>query len=340
MTTTSWIARLFAGKALRAAQTAAAHAEARLKALEAELKVRNDIMDMTSIVSEADTHGNLLSVNEKFVEVSRYGRHELVGQGESTTRHPDTPREVLEQMSAAMARGDIFRAVVKNRAKDGSAYYVDAVTAPVRDDSGKAVKFLSVRYDITRQELERQNAQAILAAVDASYAYIEFDLTGHVLHANGNFLRTLGYSLDEVKGRHHRMFCDPALTASPAYADFWRDLNAGVPQNDLFRRLAKSGQDVFIQAVYAPVKDELGRVVKVVKIATDVTAQIAAAFHTVRCTGIDTSAPDGSRAPFPSPCRPGSRGWPAARRCRLSSVYWGAANPDARQGPAPRPQGL
>jgi methyl-accepting chemotaxis protein len=97
-----------------------------------------------------------------------------------------------------------------------------------------------------------------------------------VLHANDNFLRTLGYSLDEVKGRHHRMFCDPALSSTPAYAQFWQDLNAGRPQNDLFRRVSKTGPDVWIQAVYAPVKDEMGRVVKVVKIATDVTQQVRA----------------------------------------------------------------
>ncbi|MBL8277286.1 MAG: PAS domain S-box protein [Pelomonas sp.] len=277
MTTPSWIARLLAGKALREAQAAQALAEARLQQAQAELKARNDIMNLTSIVSEADLHGNLLEVNEKFIEVSKYGRHELVGHGEATTRHPDTPREVTEQMASTVGRGDIYRGMVKHRAKDGSAYYVDAVIAPVRGEDGKPVKHISVRYDITRQELERQNAMGILAAVDASYAYIEFDLSGHVLHANGNFLRTLGYSLDEVKGRHHRMFCDPALTASPAYADFWRDLNAGQPQNDLFRRVSKSGQDVWIQAVYAPVKDELGRVVKVVKIATDVSAQVRAA---------------------------------------------------------------
>ena len=284
MNTTSWITRLLAGKAIdaadaarRDAETALADVQRRLQAAETELKVRSDIMDATSIVSETDLDGCLLSVNDKFVNVSGYGRHELVGQSEGLTRHPDTPREMGEQMAATLSRGAIFRSVVKHRARDGAAYYVDAAVARVTDADGKPMKYLGVRYDITQQETERQNALGILAAVDASYAYIEFDLSGHVLHANANFLRTLGYSLDEVKGRHHRMFCDPALTSSTAYADFWRDLNAGMPQNDRFRRIAKNGQDVWIQAVYAPVKDDLGRVVKVVKIATDVTQQVNAA---------------------------------------------------------------
>ncbi|RTL45758.1 MAG: PAS domain S-box protein, partial [Burkholderiales bacterium] len=283
MTQASWIARLLAGKALdaaesarRTAEAALADAEHRLRLAQAELKVRTDIMNVTSIVSEADRKGDILCVNDKFLEVSKYSPQELIGHGHNTTRHPDMPKEVFKQMWSTIGRGEIFRGMIKNRAKDGTPYYVDAVIAPILGDNGKPMKYLGVRYDITEQEIERQNARGILAAVDASYAYIEFDLTGHVLHANENFLRTLGYSLDEVKGRHHRMFCDPALAATPAYAQFWQDLNAGRPQNDLFRRVSKTGQDVWIQAVYAPVKDEMGRVVKVVKIATDVTQPVRA----------------------------------------------------------------
>ncbi|MCE4556698.1 methyl-accepting chemotaxis protein [Roseateles cellulosilyticus] len=287
---TPWLVRLLAGPQIDAADEARVDAEqardalqaerdelqARLKAAEAELKVRTDIMNVTSIVSEADKKGDILSINEKFLEVSKYSRQELIGHGHNTTRHPDMPKEVFKQMWATIGRGDIFRGVVKNRAKDGTPYYVDAVIAPILGDNGKPMKYLGVRYDITEQEIERQNARGILAAIDQSYAYIEFDLSGHVLHANDNFLRTLGYRLDEVKGHHHRMFCTAEQVASMAYAQFWRDLNAGQPQNDVFRRIDRAGRDVWIQAVYAPVKDELGRVVKVVKIATDVTAQITA----------------------------------------------------------------
>ncbi|MBL8277285.1 MAG: PAS domain S-box protein [Pelomonas sp.] len=304
-TATPWFVRLLAGTRIDAAEEArhaaeearhaaeqarlaaeqardSLHAEqqalqARLKAAEAELKVRTDIMNVTSIVSEADKKGDILSINEKFLEVSKYHRNELIGHGHNTTRHPDMPKEVFKQMWATIGRGEIFRGVVKNRAKDGTPYYVDAVIAPILGDNGKPMKYLGVRYDITEQEIERQNARGILAAIDRSYAYIEFDLEGQVLTANENFLRVVGYDLDEVTGRHHRMFCDAALASSPAYAQFWRDLNTGKPQSDVYRRISKAGLDVWIQAVYAPVKDEMGRVVKVVKIATDVTAQVQAA---------------------------------------------------------------
>lgn len=286
----SWLARVFSGAELQQAHDLAQkHETARLKAeadlaalkarvteLESEVKVRTDIMNVTSIVSEADRKGDILSINDKFIEVSKYSRDELIGRPHNTTRHPDMPKETFKQLWSTIGRGDMFRGVIKNRAKDGTPYYVDAVIAPILGDNGKPMKYLGVRYDITAAEIERQNARGILGAIDASYAYIEFDLGGHVLQANKNFLALMGYHLDEVQGKHHRMFVDPVHSASAAYQQFWRDLNAGKPQSDVFKRITKAGQEVWIQAIYSPVSDEMGRVVKIVKIATDVTKEVNA----------------------------------------------------------------
>jgi methyl-accepting chemotaxis protein len=258
-------------------QATLAQVQQRLAAVEAELKVRTEIMDLTSIVSEADKKGDILCVNQKFLEVSKYPKHELIGRGHNTTRHPDMPKEVFKQMWSTIGRGDIFRGVVKNRAKDGTPYYVDAVIAPILGDNGKPMKYLGVRYDITEAEIERQNARGILAAIDTNYAFIEFDLGGHVLSANSNFLAVLGYQLDEIKGKHHRMFVETTEAMGAAYAQLWRDLGDGKAQNRVFRRVTKAGQEIWIQAVYAPVKDEMGRVFKIVKLATDVTASVNAA---------------------------------------------------------------
>ena len=286
----SWIARVLLGTELRRQQERMAEHErgradadaalaafkTRLAEVEAELKVRTEIMDVTSIVSEADKKGDIVSVNDKFLEVSKYSRNELIGHPHSTTRHPDMPKETFKQLWSTIGRGDTFRGVIKNRAKDGTPYYVDAVIAPVMGENGKPMKYLGVRYDITAAELERQNARGILAAIDTSYAYIEFDLAGLVLKANGNFLKLLGYQSDEVVGHHHRMFVDPEQVNAPAYQQFWRDLNDGKPQSEVFKRITKTGQLVWIQAVYAPVANEMGRVAKIVKIATDVTAEVTA----------------------------------------------------------------
>jgi methyl-accepting chemotaxis protein len=284
-TNTSWVARLFAGKQIQQALEAAKKCEqsrlgteaemvemkARMSEMEAELKVRTDIMNVTSIVSESDKKGDILSINEKFIEVSKYSKQELIGQPHNTTRHPDMPKETFKQLWSTIGRGEIFRGKIKNRAKDGTPYYVDAVIAPIMGENGKPMKYLGVRYDITEAELERQNARGILDAINSSYAYIEFDLGGHILHANSNFLGVTGYQLDEIKGKHHRMFVEPLLAASMEYRQFWQDLNDGKPQSAVFKRVTKAGREIWIQAVYAPVKDEMGRVAKIVKIATDVT---------------------------------------------------------------------
>jgi len=261
---------------LAQAESTLADSRARLAMAESELQVRTQIMNVTSIVSESDKKGDILSVNEKFIEVSKYSRDELLGQPHNTTRHPDMPKETFKKLWQTIGRGEMFRGVIKNRAKDGTPYYVDAVIAPILGENGKPMKYLGVRYDITEAELERQNARGILTAIDRSFAYIEFDKSANVIAANDNFLKLLGYRADEVVGRPHSTFVDPAEAASPAYQRHWADLRDGKAQMAVFKRVTKSGEEVWIQATYAPVSDEMGRVVKVIKIATDVTAQVKA----------------------------------------------------------------
>jgi len=267
------------GKPCKVIEIASDVTEAKLKAIEVEteLKVRSDIMNETSIVSYADLRGDILSVNEKYIEISKFSRDELIGRPHSITRHPDMPKEVFKEMWGTIGRGRMFRGKIKNRAKDGTPYYVDAVIAPIMGDNGKPKKYLGVRYDITATETERHNMKGVLDAIDASFAYIEFDTDGNINTANNNFLQVVGYRLDEVVGKHHRIFVDPAYASTSAYADFWADLKNGKSFVDTFKRIAKSGEEVWIQAVYSSVKDEMGRVVKVVKIALDVTKEKRAA---------------------------------------------------------------
>ncbi|MCK6426844.1 MAG: PAS domain-containing protein [Burkholderiaceae bacterium] len=253
------------------ARSELAQLQARLSQAEAELDVRTRIMNVTSIVSEADKKGDIVQINEKFVEVSKYARDELIGQPHSTTRHPDMPKETFRKLWQTIGRGELFRGVIKNRAKDGTPYYVDAVIAPILGANGKPERYLGVRYDITEAELERQNARGLLGAIDASSVCAEFDLAAQVLKANGLFLELLGYRAEEVIGRHHRMFVDPVEAGSPGYERHWAELRAGRAQKEVFRRITKAGKEAWIQAVYAPVLDEMGRVVKVVMIGTDIT---------------------------------------------------------------------
>lgn len=244
-----------------------------ITATKVELQVRSAIMDVTSIVSESDLKGNILSINQKYIDVSQYPKEELIGFGHNTTRHPDMPKAVFKELWATIGRGNIFRGVVKNRKKDGTPYYVDAVIAPIMGENGKPKKYLGVRYDITELEIERQNMKGVINAIDSSSAFVEFDPNGVVLSANQNFLSLMGYTIEEIKGKHQKMFVDPTFSNTPAYVQFWTDLQSGKIFSDAYKRITKEGKEIWINAVYAPVQDEMKRVVKVIKIATDITKQ-------------------------------------------------------------------
>ena len=230
-------------------------------------------MNLTSIVSESDLKGDITFINEKFIEVSKYPKDELIGEPHNTTRHPDMPKEVFKEMWATIGRRKMFRGVIKNRAKDGTPYYVDAVVAPIVGRNGRPRKYIGVRYDITQTEIERQNMKGVLRAVDGAFAYIEFDINGRVQTCNQNFTKVMGYTEEEIKGQHHSLFCDKEYSASSDYKKFWTDLGNGMSSINIFKRITKSGDEVYLQSVYAPVTDETGRVTKVIKMATDVTGQ-------------------------------------------------------------------
>jgi len=238
-----------------------------------ELKARKDIMNVTSIVSEADLKGDIISFNDKYSEISKYSKDELMGKPHSITRHPDMPKETFKTMWATIGRGQIFRGVIKNRAKDGTPYYVDAVIVPFLGKNGKPRKYLGVRYDITQQEIARQNMKGIVDAIDKSYATIEFDLKGTIQTANDIFLRTMGYTMDEIKSKHHSMFVESSYSGSSDYRSFWEKLGGGEYDAAQYKCIGKGGKEVWLQASYNPIMDEMGRPFKVVKFATDITGQ-------------------------------------------------------------------
>ena len=142
------------------------------------------------------------------------------------------------------------------------------------------------------QQSGKSDAQALLDAVDKSQARIEFDLNGNILDANENFLGAIGYSLSEVQGRHHGMFVEPSYAASVEYKQFWERLRSGQFVAGEFKRLAKNGSEIWIQAAYNPIFDSNGKVTKVVKFATDVTAAVEARRDAVKIKGVVDNAPN------------------------------------------------
>ena len=137
--------------------------------------------------------------------------------------------------------------------------------------NGKPFKVVKFATDVTQQKMEAAESQAKLEAIDKSQGTIEFNMDGTVITANDNFLNVMGYSLQEAKGQHHRVFCEPSYANSPDYKAFWEKLNRGEFDSGEYKRIGKGGKEIWIQATYNPILDLNGKVFKVIKFATDIT---------------------------------------------------------------------
>ena len=173
-----------------------------------------------------------------------------------------------------LADGESFSDRYMRIAKGGREVWLEASYLPVRDAQGKVVKVIKLAADITeRMHVEHQH-DSYLQAINRSTAVIEFNLAGEVQEANENFLSTMGYRLEEIRGVHHRQFCTHEDAASDEYRRFWQRLNQGEFIADRFKRVAKGGRVVWLRATYNPLYDASGRLYGVIKFATDITNQI------------------------------------------------------------------
>ena len=245
-----------------------------------ENDTRIKLIDSMCLVSETDLKGYITSVNDRFCDVAQYKREELIGLNHNVVRHPDMPKEAFKAMWATIGKGEIFRAFVKNQKKDKTPYYIEGAFMPVLGENGKPEKYMGIRFDITKETYEKQAAIGVLNAIDASYAFVEFDKLGNVLKANDNFLKLMEYTLEEIVGKNHKIFIDSKYSKTDEYRKYWVDLANGKSFNDTYKFISKTGKIVWLQSVYSPIKDETGRIEKIVKIATDITSATEASLAT------------------------------------------------------------
>ncbi|SIR28400.1 methyl-accepting chemotaxis sensory transducer with Pas/Pac sensor [Rhizobium sp. RU20A] len=227
-------------------------------------------------VIEFDLSGTILSANENFCKTIGYSANEIVGRHHSLFVSTDEAQSgAYRAFWAGLAAGHFSQGKYRRIGKDGRQVWIEATYNPIfrRGKPWKVVKFAT---DITAQHRKSMEEAGKIEALSRALAVIEFTPDGHILTANENFLSTLGYTLPEIVGKHHALFCEPSYAASDAYRTFWRDLGRGTFASDQFMRIAKNGRRVFIQASYNPILDEDGHVTKVVKFATDVTARVEA----------------------------------------------------------------
>lgn len=251
---------------------------ARVSELEAEVVSLRRVQDaftseMLSIT--VDSEFTFTDVNEKFCAAVGYDYAELVGKpmGGFVPSYVAT-LPCFINLKAAVAAGtavtDDYRFIHKN----GSLIWLHATWSPIKDETGAVhhMKFLAT--DVTASFTKARENEALVNALLRSTAVVEFALDGRVVAANDAFLQVMGYKLEQIKNKHHSLFCDPKYAASPEYAAFWQTLNAGKFVSDRFMRLDSRGREVWLEATYNPVHDTQGKLYKVVKFATVVTDQV------------------------------------------------------------------
>jgi methyl-accepting chemotaxis protein len=230
-------------------------------------------LDKVQATIEFNPQGEVVAANENFLSVVGYTLDEIVGQHHRMfvcPSHVNSPE--YHGFWQALRNGQPQVAEYRRFGKGGKEVWVQASYNPIFDENGDVVRIVQFAIDITHEKLRNADFEGQVRAINETQAVIEFDLEGNILTANDNFLKTLGYQLDEVKGRHHRMFVTPALAESDEYKRFWDALGAGRYQSDEFMRMGKGGKQVWIRASYNPIFDLNGKPFKVVKYATEITA--------------------------------------------------------------------
>jgi methyl-accepting chemotaxis protein len=226
-------------------------------------------------VVEFKLDGTVLTANDQFLKAIGYTLDEIRGRHhsmfvEEATRSGEEYRELWARLN----RGEYQTGEYKRIGKGGREVYIQASYNPILDLRGNVFKVVKYATDVTEQKVRTSDYISQIAAISKSQAVIEFKLDGTILSANENFLKALGYSLDEIKGRHHSMFVDDETRSGLGYREFWAQLGRGQYQTDEYKRIGKGGRVVYVQAAYNPIPDINGKPCKVVKYATDVTEQV------------------------------------------------------------------
>ncbi|WP_437185409.1 methyl-accepting chemotaxis protein [Planctomicrobium sp. SH668] len=225
-------------------------------------------------VIEFDVDGTILTANANFLATVGYtleeiqGRHHSLFVDEEARRTPE-----YQQFWTKLGRGEYQAGEFKRIGKGANEIWIQASYNPIFDQAGVPFKVVKYATDITQQKFQNADYAGQIAAIRKSQAVIEFRMDGTILDANENFCKTMGYSIDEVRNKHHRMFAEENFSRSSEYREFWATLNRGEFFAGEFKRIGRDGKEIWLQASYNPILDASGKPFKVVKYASNITAQ-------------------------------------------------------------------
>lgn len=223
-------------------------------------------------IIEFTPDGTVLTANDNFLKTVGYRLDEIVGKShaifvDKAYAKTEDYRQFWRDLKAGQPEVGEF----KRFGKDCREIWLSASYSPVVDKNGHTYKVVKTAIDITKEKIKEAENDALIEAINKSQAIISFDLSGTILDANENFLKSVGYSLEEIKNKHHRVFVDAPFANSEEYRRFWESLQRGEFQTAEFKRMGKGGRAIWLQATYNPIFDPDGRPVKIVKFANDIT---------------------------------------------------------------------
>ena len=232
-------------------------------------------LDRSMALIEFQPDGTILNANSNFLSLMGYTLAEVRGQHHRLFCEPgqSSSREYSE-FWRRLASGEFVSERFLRRDKQGREIWLEGSYNPVLSASGRVEKVVKIAADISAQVRMEQEQNSLINAINRSMAMIEFNLQGEVLTANDNFLNTMGYRLEDIRGKHHRLFCNREEADSAGYKSFWAQLNRGEYVSGRFQRVGRNGQPIWLRATYNPVFDSNGKLYKVVKFASDVTEQV------------------------------------------------------------------
>uniref|UniRef100_UPI0030DB1779 methyl-accepting chemotaxis protein n=1 Tax=Pseudomonas sp. RL_35y_Pfl2_P42 TaxID=3088710 RepID=UPI0030DB1779 len=239
------------------------------------LKQVKESLDSEMLVLTLEPDGRIQSVNQNFLNEMLYKSQDLIGRAiEDIVPAHVKSDEFHQRFKNAMARGEHFAGAVRLLRGNGNEAWLRSIVQPVRSSDGRIRHISIYSSDLTRTIEASREHENLIGALVRSTALIEFDLNGNVLNANERFLSSMGYSLAQIKGKHHRMFCTPEEYNSAEYQNFWHRLNSGEFVANRFKRVDSHGRTVWLEASYNPVVDANNKLYKVVKFATVITEQV------------------------------------------------------------------
>ena len=222
-----------------------------------------------------DAEGRVEWANTNFLQELSYQGSQLLGRAIDDLVPAHARKDEFQlRFKNALVRGEHFAGTVRLMRGNGQEAWLRSIVQPVRGPDGRIKHFSIYSSDLTRTIEASREHENLITALVRSTAVIEFDLDGHVLTANDRFLGGMGYSLAQIQGKHHRIFCEPQEYNSAEYENFWKRLNNGEFVAARFKRVDSHGRVVWLEATYNPVLDATDRLYKVVKFATVITDQV------------------------------------------------------------------